>query len=76
MPGGDVLAVMAGLVPAIHVAKPRRRWRIGNSRSRNGFASCPSVASRPDVDGRDKPGHDGTGAHPGHSSCDLNEPFK
>jgi hypothetical protein len=37
---------MAGLVPVIHVVKPPGRLRS---------------AERRRVDGRDKPGHDGTG---------------
>ncbi len=36
---------MAGLVPAIHVARPGMAFR--------------QLLRRPDVDARDKPGHDG-----------------
>jgi hypothetical protein len=54
--------VMPGLVPGIHVVKgrvncgtPTRLYRTGGVYSWTGL-------ERRDVDGRDKPGHDGTGA--------------
>jgi len=53
---------MPGLVPGIHVVAPMLQSGIENSRSRNGFATSSIVAPRPDVDGRDKPGHDGEGS--------------
>jgi hypothetical protein len=34
----------------------------GKQQKRNGSATYSTVALRPDVDGRDKPGHDGKGA--------------
>jgi hypothetical protein len=49
---------MPGLVPGIHVVAPMHQSSIENSGSRSGLVTCSTVARWPDVDGRDKPGHD------------------
>ena len=56
----DAICVMPGLVPGIHAVNgpvglrtPTRSYRAGGVYSWNRF-------ERPGVDGRDKPGHDGT----------------
>ena len=56
------LAVMAGLVPAIHAGPPQervppRRGRQEGGRSQ-GFSRLPASMRWAFVDGRDKPGHD------------------
>ncbi len=43
---------MAGLVPAIHVEKS------DGSKMTVTLVELPSIEWQPDVDGRDKPGHD------------------
>jgi hypothetical protein len=49
---------MAGLVPAIHAAPRRNGRRMARDRV---CVQLASVVALDDVDGRDKPGHDGVG---------------
>jgi hypothetical protein len=52
-------SVMPGLVPGIHVVRQSRGSNIGDGRSCNGSDDTFNGRVRLDVDGRDKPGHDG-----------------
>jgi len=47
---------MAGLVPAIHVERAANRKLA----IRHGSSASPDITQWRDVDGRDKPGHDGS----------------
>jgi hypothetical protein len=63
-PGGALVAsrVMPGLVPGIHVVRGRVDCRTPTRLYRTGAVYSWTRLERRDVDGRDKPGHDGTGA--------------
>jgi hypothetical protein len=54
--------VMAGLVPAIHAVTWLVGFRTRSILSQPRALYLESHATHADVDGRDKPGHDGTGA--------------
>jgi hypothetical protein len=53
--------VMPGLVPGIHVVSGRDDCRTPTRLYRTGTVHPCTRLERPDVDGRDKPGHDGSG---------------
>jgi hypothetical protein len=57
-----VFRVMPGLVPGIHVLHGRVDCRPPTRLCRTGAVYSWTRLERPDVDGRDTPGHDGNGA--------------
>ena len=60
IPPANLTAVMAGLVPAIHVGRRRAWLQEVNQFPREGDRQTIKSCYLPDgVDGRDKPGHDG-----------------
>jgi hypothetical protein len=56
----DAIRVMAGLVPAIHAVKWRKCFKTRSLLLQPRALCFETCAVHAGVDGRDKPGHDGT----------------
>jgi hypothetical protein len=56
----DNIRVMPGLVPGIHAVTYRGDFQTPPRLSSLAALQTGTFDTRPDVDGRDKPGHDGT----------------